>query len=224
MVLAACGRGDGARADRAESPQATAARAKSDSTTQPTPGGVKTILFLGTSLTAGYGLDPDSAYPALIQNKIDSARWGAQYVVRNAGLSGETSAGARRRIEWLLNEPAYIVVIETGANDGLRGVNVDSTRANIQGIIDLVRTHQPDALMILAGMEAPRNMGQEYITRFRALYRELAERNRIQLIPFLLDGVAAVDTLNQADGIHPNSSGSRIVAENVWRVLKGTLR
>ena len=181
------------------------------------------VLFLGTSLTAGYGIDPDSSYPAVIQRKIDLAQLDRHYVVRNAGLSGETSAGALRRIYWLLNDPFDIVVIETGANDGLRGLNADSTGANIEGIIAAVRARQPGARMLLAGMEAPVNLGLEYTARFRAVFTEVASRNKVVLIPFLLDGVAGVDTLNQSDGIHPNEAGARIVAENVWRVLRGML-
>jgi acyl-CoA thioesterase-1 len=180
------------------------------------------IVFLGTSLTAGLGLDPDQAYPALIQQKIDSA--GLPFIAVNAGVSGETSAGARRRIDWLLREPVAVLVIETGANDGLRGQEVDSLAANIQAIIDRANRQQPHPHIVLAGMEAPPNYGAAYTRRFRAAYAELARRNHIPLIPFLLEGVAGVDSLNQSDLTHPTAAGQRRVADTVWRVLEPVLR
>jgi acyl-CoA thioesterase-1 len=175
------------------------------------------ILFVGTSLTAGLGLEPDEAYPALIAERIDSL--GLPYRVDNAGYSGETSAGALRRIDWLVRDPVDILVLETGANDGLRGLPVDSMRANIQAIIDRVRAASPDARILLVGMEAPPNLGPRYTSEFRKVFPELAERNDAVLLPFLLDGVAAIDSLNQGDGIHPNATGARVIAEGVWRVL-----
>jgi acyl-CoA thioesterase I len=182
-----------------------------------------TVVFLGTSLTAGYGLeDPDQAYPALIQQKIDSA--GLSYRVVNAGVSGETSAGAVRRIGWILRQAPAVLVIETGANDGLRGQNVDSLRANLQDIIDSTRLQSPKTRIVLAGMEALPNMGPAYAGPFRAVYPEVARANGIPLIPFLLDGVGGVDSLNQRDGIHPNVEGARVVADNVWQVLEPLLR
>ena len=181
-----------------------------------------TVVFLGTSLTAGLGLDPDQAYPALIQQKIDSA--GLHYRVVNAGVSGETSAGALRRIGWLLRQSPTVLVIETGANDGLRGQDLDSLKQNIQDIIDSTRRESPRTRMVLAGMEALPNMGPAYADRFRAIYPSLARANRIPLIPFLLAGVGGVDSLNQQDGIHPNVVGARMVADNVWRVLRESLR
>jgi acyl-CoA thioesterase-1 len=180
------------------------------------------IVFLGTSLTAGLGLDPDQAYPALIQQKIDSAS--LPFVAVNAGVSGETSAGARRRIDWLFREPVAVLVIETGANDGLRGQEVDSLAANIQAIIDRADRQQPRPRIVLAGMQAPSNYGAAYTRRFRAAYAELARRNHIPLVPFLLEGVAGVDSLNQADLMHPTAAGQRRVAQTVWRVLEPVLR
>jgi acyl-CoA thioesterase-1 len=177
----------------------------------------KRLLFVGTSLTAGLGLEPDQAYPALISRRIDSL--GLPYRVDNAGYSGETSAGALRRIEWLVREPVDVLVLETGANDGLRGLSVDSMRANIQTIIDRVRAASPNARIVLIGMEAPPNLGTGYTSEFRKVFPDLAERNRATLLPFLLAGVAAVDSLNQGDGIHPNAAGSRRLAETVWTVL-----
>ena len=177
---------------------------------------------MGTSLTAGLGLaDPDEAYPALIQRKVDSL--GLNYRVVNAGVSGETSAGALQSIGWLMRGPADVVVIETGANDGLRGLSVESLRSNIQGIIDTVRSKHPGARLVLTGMEAPPNLGSRYTAEFRSVYPELARSNNASLVPFLLAGVAGVDSLNQSDGIHPNTRGARIVADNVWTVLRGVL-
>ena len=181
-----------------------------------------TIVFLGTSLTAGYGLDPDSAFTTLIQQKLDSA--GLRYTVVNAGVSGESSAGALRRIDWVLRQPPALLVLETGANDGLRGQTPDSVRANIQTIIDRIRTASPTTRIVLAGMEAMPNLGADYVRRFRAIFPSLAARNHLPLIPFLLAGVAGVDSLNQQDGIHPNPAGARIVAATVWRTLEPLLR
>lgn len=176
------------------------------------------VLFVGTSLTAGLGLDPSQAYPALIQQRVDSA--GLGYRVVNAGVSGETSAGALRRIGWLLGQGApAVVVVETGANDGLRGQPIDSLRANLEAILDTIDAVEPRPIVFLAAMEALPNLGAEYRRAFRAVYAEVAARRNANLLPFLLDGVAGVDSLNQPDGIHPNPAGARRVAENVWRAL-----
>jgi acyl-CoA thioesterase-1 len=181
------------------------------------------VLFVGTSLTAGLGLDPSQAYPALIQQRVDSA--GLAYRVVNAGVSGETSAGALRRIGWLLGQGApAVVVVETGANDGLRGQPVDSLRANLEAILDTIDTLEPRPTVFLAAMEALPNLGAEYGRAFRAVYPEVAARRDAILLPFLLEGVAGVDSLNQPDGIHPNPTGARRVAENVWRALEPSLR
>jgi acyl-CoA thioesterase I len=179
------------------------------------------VLFVGTSLTAGLGLDPAEAYPALVQERIDSA--GLGYRVVNAGLSGETSAGALRRIEWLLQQPVEIVVLETGANDGLRGLNVDSTRANIQTTVERIQQAHPGAEIFLVQMEAPTNLGPRYTTAFRGMFPAVAQATGVTLVPFLLDGVAGVRTLNQSDGIHPNAEGARIMADIVWRSLSPAL-
>ena len=182
------------------------------------------IVFLGTSLTAGYGLgDPGLAYPALIQAKLDSA--GRPFRVVNAGLSGESSAGALDRIDWLLSQNRVaVLVVETGANDGLRGQDPDSVRARIQRIIDRTRAVDPPPRLVVAGMEALPNLGPDYGRRFRAIYPALARENDAALIPFLLEGVAGVDSLNQQDGIHPTARGQRVVAENVWRVIERVTR
>jgi acyl-CoA thioesterase I len=179
------------------------------------------VLFVGTSLTAGFGVDPDEAYPALIQRKIDAA--GLNYRVVNAGVSGETSAGARRRIGWLFRQPVAVLVLETGANDGLRGQDPEATRENIQAIFDEARRRQPPPKLVLAAMEALPNYGEDYRRRFRAIYPQLAHANGAALVPFLLAGVAGDPHLNQADGIHPTAEGHVRVAGNVWKVLKPVL-
>jgi acyl-CoA thioesterase I len=180
------------------------------------------IVFLGTSLTAGLGLDPDQAYPALIQQKLDEA--GLRYEAVNAGVSGETSAGARRRIEWLLRQPAAVLVIETGANDGLRGLEVDSLRSNTRAIIDVAGRQSPKPAVVLVGMRALPNLGFGYSRRFERVYSELARQNDLPLVPFLLDGVAGRSALNQADMIHPTADGQQRMAETVWKVLEPVLR
>ena len=180
------------------------------------------VVFIGTSLTAGLGLDPSEAYPALLQHKIDSA--GLPFAAVNAGVSGETSAGARRRIDWVLREPASVLVIETGANDMLRGLDPDSLEANIQAIIDRARRQQPPPRIVLLGMRGLPNYGFQYVRRFNAVYPELAQRNRLPLVPFLLEGVAGVDSLNQADMMHPTAAGQRRVAETVWPAVLKAMR
>jgi acyl-CoA thioesterase-1 len=180
------------------------------------------VLFLGTSLTAGHGLEPELAYPALIQDKIDAA--GLNYRVINAGVSGETSAGARARIDWLLRQPVAVLVIETGANDGLRGLPTDSLRANIQAVIDRAKKVEPPPELLLVGMRVPPNYGRRYSQAFEAVYSQLARKNGTKLVPFLLDRVGGVATLNQPDGIHPTAQGQQIMAETVWQVLEPVLR
>jgi len=179
------------------------------------------VVFLGTSLTAGLGLEPVQAYPALIRARIEAA--GLEYRVVNAGVSGETSAGALRRMDWLLRQPIAVLVVETGANDGLRGQDPDMTRANIQAIFDRAREQSPPPQLVLVGMEAMTNYGVEYTSRFRAIYPELARANDVALVPFLLEGVAGIRELNQADGIHPTAEGQQMMAETVWEVLEPLL-
>lgn len=181
-----------------------------------------TILFVGTSLTAGYGLDPAQAWPALIQQRIEASR--LPFRVINAGVSGETSAGARRRIDWLVSqETPRVVMIETGANDGLRGQSLDSLEANLEAIVRGFSTLTPRPLVIVAGMEALPNLGAAYTNRFRGIFPKVARANGALYLPFLLDGVAGNARFNQADGIHPNTEGAERVAENVWRVLEPVL-
>ena len=179
------------------------------------------IVFIGTSLTAGLGLPPEEAYPALIQERIDAA--GLNYTVVNRGVSGETSAGARQRMSTLLQDRAYAYVIETGANDGLRGLPVEAMRENIRAIIDTIQEAAPGAKIFVVAMEAPPNLGPRYTSAFRRVYSELAVEEDVELIPFLLDGVVADPAYNQDDGMHPNAAGARIVAENVWRGMRGEL-
>jgi acyl-CoA thioesterase-1 len=182
----------------------------------------KTILFFGNSLTAGYGLDdPSQSFSGLIQQRIDSL--GLDYKVVNAGVSGETTSGGNSRVAWILKSPLDVFVLELGGNDGLRGIPVAETRKNLQSIIDQVKVKYPSAKIVLAGMQMPPSMGNQYTTEFRTLYKELANKNDIALIPFLLDGVGGEMKLNQKDGIHPTAEGHKIVAENVWKVLKDVL-
>jgi acyl-CoA thioesterase-1 len=173
------------------------------------------IVFAGTSLTAGLGLDPDSAYPRLIQAKLDSAGLDIESV--NAGVSGETTAGLLQRLDWLLRGRFDVFVIESGANDGLRGVSVEAIEANLRQIIRRVRAARPQAKIALIQMEALPNYGRAYGSAFHDLYVRVAKDERVTLLPFLLDGVAGRAELNQGDGIHPNTEGERIVANNVWR-------
>lgn len=180
------------------------------------------VLFLGTSLTGGLGVGPEEAFPALVQQKIDSAGLGFRVV--NAGVSGETSAGGLRRVDWLLRQPIAALVVELGANDALRGQDLDSTRGNLQAVITRTRAAWPNAAIVIAGMLAPPNLGRRYTEGFRAIFPELARRNNAALIPFLLEGVGGVPELNQADGIHPTAKGHEIMAENVWRVLGPLLK
>ena len=180
------------------------------------------VLFLGTSLTAGYGLDPDDAYPAQIQEKIRDA--GLPHRVVNAGVSGESSAGALRRLDWLLRQPFDVLVLETGANDMLRGADPDETRRNIRAIIERVRAERPQARIVLAGMMALPNLGEPYVREFQSIYPEIAREEDLPLVPFLLEGVAAEPALNLPDGVHPNEQGQERVAETVWQTLEPVLR
>jgi len=183
---------------------------------------MKTILFFGNSLSAGYGLDPEQAFPARIQEKIDSLKWNFRVV--NAGLSGETSAGGLRRVDWLLKNHVEVFVLELGGNDGLRGIALDLTKKNLQAIVDRVKAKYPDVKIVIAGMQVPPNLGGEYVAQFRALYVELAKKNNARLIPFLLEGVGGDPKLNLPDSIHPTAAGHRIVANNVWKILLPLLK
>lgn len=182
----------------------------------------RTIVFFGDSLTAGYGVDPDEAFPALVQKKITDAK--LPWRVVNAGLSGETTAGGLRRLDWVLRQPVGIFVLELGGNDGLRGIPPAASRANLQAMIDRIRARHPAVTIVLAGMQLPPNLGAEHTREFAAMYPELATANRLPLIPFLLDGVGGVPSLNLPDGIHPTAEGHQIVARTVWTVIEPLLR
>jgi len=181
----------------------------------------KTILFFGDSLTAAYKLDMEDGYTTIIQKMITEK--GLNYKVVNAGLSGETSAGGLGRVDWLLKQKVDIVLLELGANDGLRGTKPAATKENLQKIIDKIKSTHPQAKIILAGMEALPNMGADFTSEFRAIFPALAKQNNLELIPFFLEGVAGDKALNLADGIHPNEAGQKIVAQNVWKVLEPML-
>jgi acyl-CoA thioesterase I len=181
----------------------------------------KNIVFFGNSLTAGYGLDPPEAFPSLIQARIDSLH--LAYKVINAGVSGETSADGLSRIDWILRQPISIFVLELGGNDGLRGLPADATYKNLNAIIERVKVKFPDARIIIAGIQVPPNMGDSYAVKFRAIFPQLAKKNKVLLLPFILEGVGGIPKLNQKDGIHPNAEGEKIVAENVWRLLRDIL-
>lgn len=179
------------------------------------------IIFFGNSLTAGFGLEPEEAYPQLIQNKLDSL--GYNYEVVNAGLSGETTAGGVERIDWILKQPVDVFVLELGGNDGLRGIDPKETEKNLGIIIDKVRKKYPKAKILLTGMETPPNMGQNYVKAFREVFPRVAQKKEVALMEFLLKDVGGIAALNQPDGIHPTAEGQKIVAENVWVSLRPLL-
>lgn len=184
---------------------------------------LRTLVFFGDSLTAGYGLDDpaEDAYPALILKKITAAN--LPWRVLNAGLSGETTAGGRRRVDWILRQPVDVFVLALGGNDGLRGIEPAVSQENLQAIIDRVRAKFPTVKIVLAGMQMPPGMGEDYARAFAAMYPALSEKNHVMLIPFLLEGVGGHPELNQSDGIHPTPAGHTLVAENVWRGIRSLL-
>ena len=217
VLIFGCGR---AESNQPPVPEGGSAPAEAESSSAPDP---RTVMFLGTSLTDGYGLEREDAYPARIQEKVDSA--GLEWEVVNAGLSGEKSAAALDRVRrWLIRQPFDVLVVETGANDMLQGADVETMSRNVQAIIDTVRAARPDARIILVGMLAAPNLGSDYVADFNAVFPELARRNELTFIPFLLEGVAAQPALNLADGIHPNEDGHRVIAAHVWRTLEPVLR
>jgi acyl-CoA thioesterase-1 len=214
LVLAGCGQDGGS-----DSPAQGAGSAPAPASEQRQP----SILVIGTSLAAGYGLDPALAWPAVLQRKIDSA--GLDFRVINAGVSGETSAGALRRADWLLDrERPAVLILETGGNDGLRGIDPDTMRSNILGVLERARRQDPPPALVLFAMEAPPNLGARYTDRFRAAFADAARESDATLVPFFLDGVAGVDSLNLNDGIHPTARGHELAAANAWKVLEPVLR
>ena len=182
----------------------------------------KTILFLGDSITAGYGVDVPQAFPGLIQKKIDAQGW--NFKVVNAGQSGDTSAGGLGRLDWVLQNRVDVLVLELGANDGLRGLSVEAMKKNLQAIIDRTKERYSEAKIVIAGMKVPPNMGAEYSRKFESAFAELAKKNNAPFIPFVLEGVGGTRELNLPDGIHPTAKGHEIVAANVWKVLEPVLR
>ena len=225
-VLSACAnRGEkatGGGAAKVGVEDSTALVSHRSSASTATASGKKQLLFIGTSLTAGLGLDPDSAYPQLIQQKIDSAS--LPFDVTNAGVSGETTSGLESRLAWLLHGDFDVVVLESGANDGLRGIPVEGMRRNLVEIVSRIRREHPKARVVLVQMEAPPNMGRQYTEEFHEAFPSVASETGVRLMPFLLAGVAGDPSLNQGDGMHPNNKGERIVANNVWRSLEPVLR
>ena len=220
LFLTVCGCGSsGTQADSKPAADSPAVTQKAPPVLASTK---QTVLFFGNSLAAGYGVEPSQAFPALVGEKIDSA--GLNYTVVNAGLSGETTAGGKSRIGWVLRQPVAVFVLELGGNDGLRGLPLTATRRNLQAIMDTVRRKSPQAVIVLAGMQIPPNLGTDYTREFRELFRELADKNKAVLIPFLLENVGGVPKLNQSDGIHPNPAGHKIVAETVWGVIRPVLK
>jgi acyl-CoA thioesterase I len=183
----------------------------------------KSIMFFGNSLTAAYGLeDVSKGFVGLIESRLDSLKM--PYTCINAGLSGETTAGGNGRVDFVISQqPVDIFILELGGNDALRGINPDASIKNLQSIIDKVKAKYPTIKIILAGMEAPRNMGEKYITDFHNIYPTLAKKNNLPLIPFILEGVGGVAELNQKDGIHPTEAGNKIIVESIWTVLKPVL-
>lgn len=189
---------------------------------QTAEGGKKRIVVLGDSITAGYGLQREEAYPALLQKKVDEA--GLPYEVVNAGVSGDTTAGGLRRIDWALGQKgADVLVIALGGNDGLRGISPDQTEKNLAGIVEKARAKNASVKILIAGMQMPENMGPKYVESFKAVFSKVAESAKTELLPFLLEGVGGDETLNQADRIHPTAEGQKKVAEVVWAALKGML-
>jgi len=212
LALAGCGR---TSRRPAPSPAPSASTANEAAT--------RVILCVGTSLTAGYGLpDPDLAYPGLLQRRIDEAH--LPYRVVNAGVSGETSAGALRRMDWLLKQTVDVFMLETGANDALRGQDPESTRANIDAILARAQAQSPPPRLVLLGMKAPPNLGTVYTRRFDAIFPDLARQHGAVLVPFLLEGVAGIPRLNQGDGIHPTEEGQRMMADRVWAAVAPLVR
>ena len=214
-LLAACAREAGNAPPPSQSP--APAPASAPAAPRPDDSPRAKVVVLGDSLTAGLGLAPSEAYPTLVEQKLRAA--GYDWDVVNAGVSGDTSAAGLARADWALDQPdVRILVLELGANDGLRGLPVDEMKKNLGAIIE--RAQARHVAVLLAGMEAPPNFGPEYTVSFRQAYRDLAKQYKVTLLPFLLDGVAGNAGLNQGDGMHPNVEGARIVADNVWTVLK----
>ncbi len=225
LLLPACQSSETPTGDASQTPSPEHATAStngaSENDTPDATDTTKNILIFGDSITAGYGLAPEQAFPALLQEKVDEKGW--DFNVINGGLSGDTSAGGLRRIKWMLRTPVDVFVLELGGNDGLRGTPPEATRQNLQAIIDEVKASNNDATIILAGMQIPPNLGQDYTEAFKDVFPDLAKANDATLIPFLLDRVGGIPELNLPDGIHPTAEGHVLVAENVWTILEPLL-
>jgi acyl-CoA thioesterase I len=212
LFLALLGSSCGSTADKKQ---------ETTETEQAEATGNKTILFFGNSLSAGYGIEPELAFPGRTQSRLDSLK--KDFKVINGGLSGETTAGGLSRLDWFLEEEPYLFVLELGGNDGLRGIALRETKKNLLAIIDKVQSKYPNTKIILAGMQIPPNMGQEYTDEFKAIYPAVAKEKNITLIPFLLEGVAGNPELNLPDGIHPTEEGHRLVFETIWPFILAAL-
>jgi len=226
LSVAACGQnrsnsGMSPAAAPDTAPTTAAASARTDTAQSSQTKGLR-VLVLGNSIAAGRGVSPEKAFPARLQEKVDSLGWNVR--IQNAGVSGETTAGGIRRIGWLLNEEVDVLLLELGGNDGLRGLDLSTTEENLRGIIDTTLATYPKARVLLAGMRIPPNLGPEYTEQFRQIYPTVAEQYaQVTLLPFILDNVAGVDSLMQNDGIHPTAAGHRLVAQNVWETLQPML-
>ncbi|HEV3411481.1 MAG TPA: arylesterase [Puia sp.] len=224
LMLSACNNNNHTPSRAPDDTTAPATTSNPTNATSPgtaAPSNTKTIIFFGNSLTAGYGLNSDQSFPTLIGNRLDSLH--LPWKVINAGISGETTSGGKSRLSWTLRQPVDIFVLELGGNDGLRGIPVETTKTNLQSIIDTVRHRYPTCKILLAGMRVPPSMGDTYATAFHDIFAQLAKKNNTPLIPFLLDGVGGDPALNQPDGIHPNFKGEKIVTETVWKALQPLL-
>lgn len=211
LILSSCGGGS----------KSESSVNKTDSVAVADTAQTKTILFFGNSLTAGLGVEPEEAFPAIIGSKLDSLK--LPYKIVNAGLSGETTAAGKARINWILKQKIDVFVLELGANDGLRGIPVSETEQNLQSIVDQVKAKYPDVKLVMTGMQVPPNMGSTYTSEFKVIFKRIADKNNMALVPFLLDKVGGIPEMNQSDGIHPTPAGHKILAENVWNVLKDVL-
>ena len=219
LAAAACGSGD-RRAELRPAPESAERPPGGEAAAAPPTSAARPrVVVLGDSLTSGLGLGPEQAYPALLQQRLDEA--GLEYDVVNAGVSGDTSAGGLRRLDWALQGEVRVLILALGANDGLRGLPADHLRHNLAQMIE--RAQARGIEIVLAGMEAPPNFGRAYVVEFHQVYPELARRHRAALVPFLLEGVAGVAPMNQPDGIHPNAEGAHVVADNVWAILRPVL-
>lgn len=220
MLCVACDQAPSPKSPVTAAPESAPASVAAPTPTSATVSANRRIVMLGDSLTSGLGLEAEQAYPALLQTRLDARKAG--WLIVNAGVSGDTSAGGLRRLDWALEGGAAVVLVALGGNDALRGLPVSDLANNLDQVVR--RAQASGARVILAGMEAPPNTGPDYAASFRAVYPAVAKKRGVTLVPFLLDGVAGIESLNQADGIHPNPAGARILADTVWRALEPVVR